>query len=243
MAARSLRMLKAFDFPGVAALYKRDLPTPIDVPNLLHFKNRQNYRWYGALVMPLLRTFGGQLGWAGEHALSIRGESRAEELLVVRYPNQRRFISMVLTPYYMVVANPQRLKGVRRFEASFTHSGMSLDPLRATKCAVVVHFNGHPHLEAIQRTVEAGGGELVYASQETSEIALMRNPTPADPNPLLYKSMAIFRFDDVPSAQAALPAAAVTQLQEIAGDLSIQVYQRMRRSQMLPQFPGRSKPS
>ena len=82
-----------------------------------------------------LKAVGAEVGWMGAHVKSFLGEPRAEELLVVRYPNQRRFFALALNPYYMLVANPQRMKAVRKFEASFTHSPDSLDGLRAQQVA------------------------------------------------------------------------------------------------------------
>jgi len=123
----------------------------VDVLNLIHFKDEDAYKWYGVLVAPLLKTVGGEVGWMGTHVESFLGEPRAEELLVVRYPNQRRFFALALNPYYMVVANPQRLKAVRKFEASFTHSPSSLGALRRSKWILAVHAHEAP--EAIQNIV------------------------------------------------------------------------------------------
>ena len=72
------------------------------------------------LTLPLLKAVGAEVVWMGTHVTSFPGEPRAEELLVVRCPNQRRFFALALNPYYMLVANPQRMKAVRKFEASFT---------------------------------------------------------------------------------------------------------------------------
>ena len=58
----------------------------------------------------------------GTYVRSFLGEPPAEELLVVRYPNQRRFFALAINRYYMLVAKPQRMKAARKFEASFTHS-------------------------------------------------------------------------------------------------------------------------
>jgi len=143
-----------------------------------------------ALVAPLLTAVGGQVGWMGLHVESFLGEPRAEELLVVRYPNQRRFFALALNPYYLAVANPQRLKAVRKFEASFTHSSDSLEPLRRCKWALV--FGEAP--DAIRSTVEEAGGRPVYLSHETAPIVLTKRPHPAGTNPLVFKRTALFRF-------------------------------------------------
>jgi uncharacterized protein (DUF1330 family) len=101
-------MLDQLDLDAVKRLYRADLPVPVDVLNLIHFKDEEAYKWYGVVALPLLKAVGAEIGWMGTHVKSFLGEPRAEELLVVRYPNQRRFFALALNPYYMLVANPQR---------------------------------------------------------------------------------------------------------------------------------------
>ena len=149
-------MLDQLDLDAVKRLYRADLPVPVDVLNLIHFKDEEAYKWYGVMALPLLKLVGAQVGWMGAHVKSFLGEPRAEELLVVRYPNQRRFFALALNPYYMLVANPQRMKAVRKFEASFTHSPNTLDGLRRCQWVLAVHFHEAP--EAVQRVVESAGG-------------------------------------------------------------------------------------
>jgi uncharacterized protein (DUF1330 family) len=220
------------DLDAVKQLYRADLPVPVDVLNLIHFKDEEAYKWYGVLAMPLLKAVGAQVGWMGTHVESFLGEPRAEELLVIRYPNQRRFFALALNPYYITVANPQRLKAVRRFEASFTHSPNSLVALRRCKWVLVVHFREAP--EAIQSVVETAGGQLVYQSNETSPIVITKRAHPANTNPLVFKRTCLFRFEDQQSCEAAMQPGVLNQLEEAGGELSVQLYQRVPRSEALP---------
>ena len=183
-------MLDQLDLDAVRRLYRADLPKPVDVLNLIHFKDEEAYKWYGVLTLPLLKAVGAEVGWMGAHVTSFLGEPRAEELFVVRYPNQRRFFSLALNPYYMLVANPQRMKAVRKFEASFTHSPDSLEALRGSKWVLAVHFHEAP--DAVQSIVESAGGQLVYQSNETSPIVISKRPHPANTNPLVFKRTACF---------------------------------------------------
>ncbi len=225
-------LLDQIDLDAIKQLYRADLPVPVDVLNLIHFKDEDAYKWYGVLVAPLLKAVGGEVGWMGAHVESFVGEPRAEELLVVRYPNQRRFFALAFNPYYMVVANPQRLKAVRKFEASFTHSPNSLGALGRSKWVLAVHAHEAP--EAIQNIVEGAGGQLVYQSHETSPIVLTKRPHPAGTNPLIFKRTCLFRFEDQEQCEDALQPGVMNQLQEVAGELSVQLYQRVPRSQALP---------
>lgn len=225
------------DLDSIKAAYRADLPTPVDVLNLIHFKDEEAYKWYGVSVMPLLRAVGGRVGWMGKHAESYLGEPRAEELLVVRYPNQRRFFALALNPYYVAVANRQRLKGVRRFEASFTHSSDSLDALRRCKWLLVVHLDERP--DAARRLLESLGGSYVYESVETSPIKITKREHPANTNPLLFKRTMMFRFEDQAACDTALQSGVLNELRGVSGEISVQLYQRVSRSEALPRPLGK----
>jgi uncharacterized protein (DUF1330 family) len=225
-------LLNQFDLDAVKRLYRAHLPVPVDVLNLIHFKDEDAYKWYGVLVMPLLKLVGAEVGWMGAHVESFLGEPRAEELLVVRYPNQRRFFALALNPYYITVANPRRIKAVRKFEASFTHSPHALDALRRCKWVLAVHAHEAP--DAIRDIVEKAGGQLVYESHETSPIVITTRSHPTNTNPLVFKQTCLFRFENQQGCEAAMEPGVLTQLQEAAGELSVQLYQRVPKSQALP---------
>jgi uncharacterized protein (DUF1330 family) len=230
-------MLDQLDLDAVKRLYRADLPVPVDVLNLIHFKDEEAYKWYGVMALPLLKLVGAKVGWMGAHVKSFLGEPRAEELLVVRYPNQRRFFALALNPYYMLVANPQRMKAVRKFEASFTHSPDSLDALRASKWLLAVHFHEAP--DDVQRAVESAGGELVYQSHESSPIVISKRPHPANTNPLVFKRTCLFRFEDEQSSEAAVQLGVLDRLVEGAGEVSVQLYRRVPRAGAVPAGLGK----
>jgi uncharacterized protein (DUF1330 family) len=225
-------LLRQLDLAAVKEACRADLPLPVDVLNLIHFRDREAYRWYGVLALPLLKAVGAEVGWIGAHRRSFHGDPRAEELIVVRYPNQRRFFALVLNPYYLAVANPVRLRGVRRFEASFTHSPDSLGALRRCRWVLAVHFHDAP--DAIHGIVETAGGQLVYHSNETSPISITRRLHPANTNPLVFKRTALFRFEDQESCDAAISPGVCEQLRQTAGDLSVQLYRRVSTREALP---------
>lgn len=230
-------MLDQLDIEAVKRLYRADLPTPVDVLNLIHFKDPEAYKWYGVMTLPLLKLVGAEVGWMGAHVESFYGEPRAEELLVVRYPNQRRFFALALNPYYMVVANPQRMKAVRKFEASFTHSPDSLGALRGSKWVLAVHFHEAP--EAVQSIVQSVGGELVYQSEESAPIVISKRPHPANTNPLVFKRTGLFRFDDQQGCEAGMQADTLNRLREAGGEASVQLYRRVPRKSTLPTALGK----
>jgi uncharacterized protein (DUF1330 family) len=220
------------DVDAVKASLRADLPTPIDVLNLVHFKDEEAYKWYGVMVLPLLKAVGARVGWVGKHRASLLGEPRAEELVVVRYPNQRRFFSLTLNPYYAVVANPQRLKAVKRFEASFTHSDDGFGPLRKSEWLLCVH--SHESSAPADEALREGGGTCVYRSVETSPIKIAKRDHPANTNPLVYKHTALIRFDSEQQAIDALTPGVLNQLQEIAEEPSLQLYQRVPKTEAMP---------
>jgi uncharacterized protein (DUF1330 family) len=230
-------MLDQLDLDAVKRLYRADLPVPVDVLNLIHFKDEEAYKWYGVVALPLLKAVGAEIGWMGTHVKSFLGEPRAEELLVVRYPNQRRFFALALNPYYMLVANPQRMKAVRKFEASFTHSPDSLGALRRCKWVLAVHFHDAP--DAVVDIVESAGGQLVYQSTESSPIVISKRSHPANTNPLVFKRTALFRFEDQEGCEVAMQPGVLKQLREAGGEASVQLYRRVPRRNALPATLGK----
>lgn len=231
-----LNLSKYVDLGEVKRLYRADIPTPVDVLNLIHFKDREAYRWYGLLALPTLKAVGGRVGWFGDHVSSFVGEAQGEDLGVVRYPNQKRFFALVLNPYYATVANPQRLKAVRRFNASFTHSPSALEALTRSGWVVAVHHRaGEGAVPALDKLFSSVSAKVVYHSEETSPIAIAKKPHPANTNPLVYPGTVLVRFPSQEGAESAMTAGFLNQLKEITGDdVSVQLYRRQRREEALP---------
>jgi uncharacterized protein (DUF1330 family) len=172
---------------GVLALARQDVPTPVDVINLITPSRFDRYRWYGLLVMPVMTAVGGRLLWMGKHERTICGERQADKFLIVRYPSHRRFMAMVLNPYYIAI-NRLREAGVSRFEASFTHASHAEHDLGRRKLLVGVHFHG-----ALDDVVAAMDGcELVYATRATASLGFLDPPEATDPNPMTYPGVALF---------------------------------------------------
>jgi hypothetical protein len=78
---------------------------------------------------------------------------------------------LALNPYYMMVANPQRMKAVRKFEASFTHSPDSLDALRGSKWVLAVHFHDAPDAIRPHRTHCFAGGNVSCLTQSAGTMS------------------------------------------------------------------------
>ena len=92
------------------------------------------------LIVPLICGLGGSVRWAARWEHSLFGESQAEELLIVRYPNHRRFLMMTANAYYAAI-NTFREQGVARFEASFCHATSESGHMRKYQQLVVAHSN------------------------------------------------------------------------------------------------------
>lgn len=232
-----MKLTKQLDVDALRRLYRADIPTPVDVLNLIRFKDADAYRWYGVLVVPTLKAVGGKAAWFGDHTTSFEGESQADELGVVRYPNQRRFFALALNPYYMLVANPQRMKAVRAFQASFTYSPDTLDLLSSSNWVLVVHHHpGRSVIGGLEKVVEPTGGRLVYQSAETSPIVIAKKQHPANTNPLIYPNTALFRYESQERCEDAITPGILNQLKEVAGDdISVQLYRRLTRQEALPE--------
>ncbi|HEX6388692.1 MAG TPA: DUF1330 domain-containing protein [Solirubrobacteraceae bacterium] len=201
----------------VLALARQDVPTPVDVVNLITPSRFDRYRWYGLLVMPALVVVGGRPLWMGKHERVICGERQAEKFLIVRYPSHRRFMAMVLNPYYVAI-NRLREAGVARFEASFTHATHVAPDLARRKLLVGVHFHGE--LDDVVAAMD--GCELVYATRATASLGFLDPPAPTDPNPMTFSGVALF----APPGDA-LPEVALE-------GCAVHVYRREARSEYRP---------
>lgn len=222
---------------AVLALARAEMPGPVDVLNLIttdpeHFSA---YRWYGLLVAPALGVVGGQPQWMSAHERSLLGEPLADKLLVVRYPSHRRFLAMVLNPYYFAI-NEFRERGVTRFEASFTRVDEQAGPLGAQRRMLVVHFRSHEGadaLEEVRAAMKKVAGPLVYASSMVESIGLLSPPRPTDPNPISLPQTACFAADADVLPDGLGPALA-KRLRKATAEISVQLYRRESPAAYLP---------
>lgn len=216
----------------VRELWRRDLPTPVDVVNLITPASFDRYRWYGLLVMPALAAVGARVLWMGRFEREIAGTRQAEKLLIVRYPSHRRFLAMVLNPYYLAI-NLLREAGVRRFEASFTHASHADTDLSRRGQLIGVHFNspsGADALGPIRACFEQAGYRLAYATSASSSLGILEPPRPTDPNPLTFGELALFEAGE----GAGQPEDQAAQVAALTEGCSIQAYAREPRSEYRP---------
>ncbi|MDQ4041701.1 MAG: DUF1330 domain-containing protein [Actinomycetota bacterium] len=216
------------------ALARRDLPTPLDVINVITTARFDRYQWYGLLVMPVMAAVGGHVRWMGRFERSLHGERQADKLLIVRYPSQRRFLAMTLNPYYLAI-NPLREAGVRRFEASFTHPSHDDPALHSRRLLVAVHFNSADAgaLAAVRELIEPAAGELVYATRAVADLSIVASARETDPNPLSFQQLALFApaGGELPEHDLDSLAAKVA---TVTDGCSVQVYRREPRSAYRP---------
>lgn len=225
-----LSMYRRIHWPGWLEMYRRELPQPLEVLNLIHYGDREQFLWYGLFVAPTIYGVGGGVQWAGEWQASLLGERQAEALLLVRYPNHRRFLLMVTNPYYALI-NRFRQNGEARFEASFTQPQGDAQALRRQRQLLVAHCADEQQAGRVGQLLAKAGAEKVYAVQEVAPFEFFREFHPSDPNPLRLKQALFFRPGPL---AAGLTDALCRQLQKQAPGLSLQIYQRQSRKAMLP---------
>ncbi len=219
-----------------ARLYAITDPAPVDVLNLIRFKNRNSYNVYGMMMVPTLKAIGGSIRWTGRHVQALSGEPQSEELIVVRYPMIRRFLQMAVNPLYLAVANPFRTRGVSHFEASFTTpdepAAFDREPWIA-----VIHFNGDDSAyNRVRDIAVSAGGRYVYSSKEFSPVSILKKFTPTDPNPLRFKRVAFFAFPSQEDAARALTPAVTGRIGAATEGASVQLYRRASLKEFIPRF-------
>jgi hypothetical protein len=218
---------------ALARLYRSKLPEPIDVPNLLTYADEGAYRWYALAVGPVLALNRGSLRWAGRHVAALHGERLSDSLLIVRYPSHRHFVRMLLTPYYLLVANPIRERAVARFEASFTSPEATFPDLHHERVLLALgHDSDLPEVEA---ALERAGGHRAYATRVVSKI-LGPPRRPADARPLRFSRLSLWAFADEAQARDVMSPELTAGLE--AARATLQLYLRKARREMFPKMPS-----
>lgn len=89
---------------------------PVVMINLLQLRDRDAYRRYSELAMPLIKARGGTVIWAGNGEAVAFGDPVADRwdyVVLVRYPSRAAFVDMVGSPEY-AAANVHREQAVVR---------------------------------------------------------------------------------------------------------------------------------
>jgi hypothetical protein len=194
--------VRRFDPRAYRALWRRDLPRPIDVPNLIVRSERGGaYRWYGLLFLPLLGLFGTRLLWAGQLEATLAGEPQADELLIVRYRSHRRFLAMVVNPYYLLI-NRFRERAVADFQAAFAHARVGGPGLSEHDALVALHLPLDAPDDAEQRVAEALGATTVYRAEQVAALDFLRDHQPSDPLSLALPRIALLAAAPRPAPDA-----------------------------------------
>jgi uncharacterized protein (DUF1330 family) len=184
---------------AIRALWRSDVPAPVDVVNLIVSGDMRSYRRYGLLVAPVLLAVGGRPLWMGRREHVVAGAPAADKLMIVRYPSHRRFLVMTMSPWWQAI-NGYRERGVTAFAAAFTHAS-HVEPRFGRRAAFLgVHFDGD-----LDRVTAAVGLPLVYASSQTARLDLILDDLRAtDPNPPRHAGLACFAVDPGWEAPASL---------------------------------------
>jgi uncharacterized protein (DUF1330 family) len=102
---------------------------PVVMVNMLRLRDREAYRRYSELAMPLIKARGGTVLWAGNGEAVAFGDTEADRwdyVVLVRYPSRAAFLDMVRSPEY-AAANLYRERAVARhviLASSETYSKM-----------------------------------------------------------------------------------------------------------------------
>jgi uncharacterized protein (DUF1330 family) len=212
-----------FDAAAYQALWQRDLPRPIDVPNLIDPQpGTRAYAAYGLLVTPVLMLIGTKILWAGRHEHALAGEPQAGELLIVRYRSHRRFLGMVASPYYQLI-NRLRERAVARFQAGFADARGTGADLPRTKTIAALHLPASAPADGEDRVAQALDARIVYRAEQVAPLDFVRGRKPSDPQPMALPRIALLETTPAASIDAA----------ELPDGASLQLYRRQSRRELL----------
>jgi uncharacterized protein (DUF1330 family) len=89
---------------------------PVVMVNMLRLRDREAYKRYSELTMPLIKARGGTVLWAGNGEAVAFGDplvDRWDYVVLVRYPSRAAFLDMMDSPDY-AAANVYREQAVER---------------------------------------------------------------------------------------------------------------------------------
>ena len=115
--------IKKVNLKSLINLYLSDLPGPVDCLNMIQLKDESMYKIYGATLSPLLLLGGSKILWLATMKDNIYNEGSFNKSLIVRYSSHRRFLQMILNPYYWFT-NLFREAGTAELELSFTQANI-----------------------------------------------------------------------------------------------------------------------
>jgi uncharacterized protein (DUF1330 family) len=98
---------------------------PIVMVNLLRYdgeRGRARYAEYAAAVMPLIQKNGGRVVYRGDAGPDVIGEDGWDEVILVEYPDRKRFLSILQSEDYQAIAHlrSEGLKDSRLFQTTPT---------------------------------------------------------------------------------------------------------------------------
>jgi uncharacterized protein (DUF1330 family) len=89
---------------------------PVVMMNMLQLRDREAYKRYSVLTMPLIKARGGTVLWAGDGEAVAFGDPQDDHwdyFVLVRYPSRAAFLDMMGSPEY-AIANVHREQAVKR---------------------------------------------------------------------------------------------------------------------------------
>ena len=89
---------------------------PVVMVNMLRLRDRAAYKRYSELTMPLIKSRGGTVIWAGDGEAVAYGDASADRwdyVVLVRYPSRAAFLDMLASPEY-AAANVHREAAVEK---------------------------------------------------------------------------------------------------------------------------------
>ena len=104
---------KEFNAEAIAGLPDEE---PVVMVNLLQLRDREAYKRYSELTMPLIKARGGTVLWAGDGQAVAFGDAQADRwdyVVLVRYPTRASFLDMMRSPEYQA-ANLHREEAVTK---------------------------------------------------------------------------------------------------------------------------------
>ena len=200
-----------------------DLDAPLWAINWFDYHFRRAYSLYNLLATPSVLRVGGRLHFKGERVAHLSGDAALSRsvLVIVRYPEAKKFLAMLGDPWFMTVSI-LRNTGLKNFVFGFTRriddvKTPPLSPFGASAEEKAGTWLVHQfriemgalekHLPNLKRAAAEHGARLHFAGESVAKVTTRRKPllrrarTQNMAYPLFFDAMTLWQTPDESAAR------------------------------------------
>eukprot|EP00127_Corallochytrium_limacisporum_P000236 Clim_evm4s8 gene=Clim_evmTU4s8 len=188
---------------NVKKVWNGEIPTnvPLDVPNLISFKDETYYKYYGITLIPFMWVFSFGPRFFGRLTKTVHGPGLLnwDHLILVRYPHHWYMLFMIFNPIYMFISDWFRTRGTKWISIQWTTPIVDRqDRLKQADGLIGVHMRPNASGNSIRQLESVclkRNLEVVYLSKPYApgSLPIIEKPGRHGPHAPTHKILACLR--------------------------------------------------